>query len=957
MNFTQYHAKYLSHRITLSGHGEESFAKSLSAARVDMKPHQVEAALFALGSPLSNGVILADEVGLGKTIEASLVIAQRWAERRRRILLIVPASLRKQWSQELHEKFSLPSRILDAKTYRELVKAGEPQPFQTTHEIVISSYEFAAGRQPEVASVPWDVVIFDEAHKLRNVYKRTGALRAKALKEALASRFKVLLTATPLQNSLLELYGLVSVIEDDFFGDEATFRTMYAGARADRYAMGSLRQRLQPIYKRHLRRDVQEAGHVSFTKREAVTFDFEPRDDEAKLYEAVSDYLQRPETYGFGQNPNQLVIMQARKILGSSVAAIEQFLTNVIARLERQLPADISSVTDDENADDIQAEAREDAEDGEAEEESAGLEIDPEKLAAEIAELTAYRDLARQIGKNAKGEKLIERLPDVLEHVISLGGKRKAVIFTESVRTQNYLARLLSENGYGGQIVLMNGSNNDKESQALYRKWIAKHKDTSAASGSKTADMKQAIVDAFRSDDKTILIATESGAEGINLQFCSLLINFDLPWNPQRVEQRIGRCHRYGQKIDVTVVNMLNRKNRAEERVYELLSEKFHLFEGVFGASDDVLGTIESGFDFEKKVVEAVQRCRSVAEVEAAFAEIEAELDENIRADMAETRRKLFDTMDATVVSRLKMRDETVKATLDAFEHRLLTLARAELPGAEFHDGSRQRFDYDGKTYTTEWPLADEKGWVFFRIGDGTLAREIVVRAKDRDLPPAALTFDYKAYRAGGNARLSDVEQLQGKSGWLKVSLLNAETAEPDARRERLLVAGICDNGEVLDPELVDRLMLIPAAAKYELTAGIPSDKLEPLLAKHKAREMEKAQAENMAWLDEETDKLDAVAEDLEKALDLRLKEMKREIDAAKRAFRTDKTMTLEHKVTEQRRIKKLEDERRQLKLRMDAEIQRISDDKDEKLDRIAQALEITPTVTPVLTIRWEMTA
>ena len=118
--YSSYHAKYLAHRITLAGLGEDALAKSLSTARVDMKPHQVEAALFALQSPLSKGVILADEVGLGKTIEASLVIAQRWAERRRHILLVVPASLRKQWAQELHEKFSLPSRILDAKTHRDL---------------------------------------------------------------------------------------------------------------------------------------------------------------------------------------------------------------------------------------------------------------------------------------------------------------------------------------------------------------------------------------------------------------------------------------------------------------------------------------------------------------------------------------------------------------------------------------------------------------------------------------------------------------------------------------------------------------------------------------------------------------------------------------------------------------------------------------------------------------------
>ena len=871
MNFTEYHSKYLSHRITLAGLGEEAFAKSLSTARVDMKPHQVEAALFALESPLSKGVILADEVGLGKTIEASLVIAQRWAERRRRILLIVPASLRKQWAQELHEKFSLPSRILDSKTFKEFVKAGEGCPFMTNDEIVITSYEYAAGRQTEVIATPWDLVVFDEAHKLRNVHKKSGAVRAKALKEALGNRFKILLTATPLQNSLMELYGLVSVIDDAFFGDEATFRTMYAGTRSDRVALGSLRQRLQPIYKRHLRRDVQEAGHVSFTNREAVTFDFEPADQEAILYEAVSSYLQREDTYGFGLKPNQLVIMQARKILGSSVAAIEQFLTNVIARLEKQLPADLSTVIDDGDTEDIRAEAKEAEDEGDESDEDQEPEIDPEKLQAEIDELTGYRDLARTIGKNAKGEMLVARLPEVLDEIVAREGKRKAVIFTESVCTQRYLNRLLSENGYAGQIVLMNGSNNDPESRAIYQAWLAKHKDTSTVSGSKAADMKQAIVDAFRADDKTILIATESGAEGINLQFCSLLINFDLPWNPQRVEQRIGRCHCYGQKIDVTVVNMLNRKNRAEERVYELLRDKFHLFQGVFGASDDVLGTIESGFDFEKKVVEAVQRCRSVEQVDAAFKQIEDELEDSIKADMADARRKLFDTMDANVVARLKSRDDAIHATLTEFQKRLLTIVKAELSDARFHDGHPCRFDYNGDTYTTEWPLADEMGWHFFRLADGNLAREIVERGKQRELTPETLTFDYNAYRANGHARFADVEQLQGKSGWLKVSLFRAETANQDATRESLLVAGFCDNGEPLDADLVDRLMLVPASTNGSAPGDIPISKLAELEAGAKAREIEEAHAENMRWLDDETVKLDAAAEDLEKALDLPL--------------------------------------------------------------------------------------
>lgn len=954
--YSAHHAKYLAHRITLAGHGEDSFAKSFSTARVDMKPHQVEAALFALQSPLSKGVILADEVGLGKTIEASLVIAQRWAERRRHILLVVPASLRKQWSQELHEKFSLPSRILDAKTHQDLVKRGVARPFLTSDEVVITSYEFAARRSADITTVPWDLVVFDEAHRLRNVYKQTGSARAKQLKEALTRQFKILLTATPLQNSLMELYGLVGVIDDDFFGDEATFRTMYAGSRADRLSLGSLRQRLQPIYKRHLRRDVQEAGHVSFTKRIATTFDFEPGDQEASLYDAVSLYLQRPDTYGFGLNPNQLVIMQARKILGSSVAAIEQFLANVIARLEKSLPADLSAVNDDRDPDDIREEARESDAITDSDDAAEPPPIDPEKLKAEIAELAAYKQLAATIGKNAKGEKLVARLPEVLDKVVGLGGKRKAVIFTESVRTQNYLAHLLSENGYAGQIVLLNGSNSDKESGALYRDWLARHKgNAKAVSGSKSADMKQAIVDGFKSDGKTILIATESGAEGINLQFCSLLINFDLPWNPQRVEQRIGRCHRYGQRIDVTVVNMLNRKNRAEERVYELLDQKFKLFEGVFGVSDTVLGAIESGFEFERKVVEAVQRCRSDAQVEEAFKKIEQELEDSIKEDMADARKRLFDVMDRDVVARLRARDAAITGTLDAFKQRLLTIVKAELPDARFHDGYPERFDYQGETYTTEWPLADEMNWHFFRFADGALARTIVDRAKDRGLAPTKLSFAYEAYRVAGNARLSAIEGLIGKSGWLQVALLKAETAKPDANRERLLVAGFCDDGTSLDADLVDRLMMVPADVNGALTEPVPIEQLAKLEAKQKDATLAEAQAENMRWLDEETDKLDAAAEDLEKALETRLKEMKRDIDAAKRAFRAMTNVTLEQKVAEQRRIKRLEDERRQLKLSLDAEIQRISDDKDKQLDEIARLLAITPTVTPLMTIRWEM--
>ncbi|MCA0452145.1 MAG: DEAD/DEAH box helicase family protein, partial [Proteobacteria bacterium] len=326
MGFTHYHSQFLAQRVTLEGIDDDAFAKSLSTAKVQLNPHQVDAALFALAPPVPRGAILADEVGLGKTIEASLVIAQRWAEKKRRILLIVPASLRKQWTQELHEKFGMSCVILEAKSYLYLKNQGCARPFHIEGKIIVISYEFAARREEDLLAVDWDLVIFDEAHRLRNVYRKGASKRAKALQRALKDRFKILLTATPLQNSLMELYGLVSIIDGMIFGDEASFKINYGG-RADAASLAILRDRLQPVCIRHLRKDVQAAGHINYTKRISSTFTFEPHDEEVKLYNGLSAYLQRPDTIAFGAKPNQLITLVVRKILGSSTFAVADTLT------------------------------------------------------------------------------------------------------------------------------------------------------------------------------------------------------------------------------------------------------------------------------------------------------------------------------------------------------------------------------------------------------------------------------------------------------------------------------------------------------------------------------------------------------------------------------------------------------------------------------------------------------
>lgn len=948
-SFSAFHSKFLAHRLTPRGSDEVALAKTLNAARVDLNPHQVDAALFALEPPIPRGAVLADEVGLGKTIEAALVIAQKWAERKRKILLIVPASLRKQWSQELSEKFGLPSVILDSGAWKAALKGGTPHPLDIGDKIVITSYEFAAMKADAVRAVAWDLVVFDEAHRLRNVYRKGASQRAKALRDALKSRFKLLLTATPLQNSLMELFGLVSMIDEQVFGDEKSFRTNYAGRAPTPAALEMLRDRLKPICRRSLRKDVQEAGHIKYTRRIPSTIEFEPKPDEVSLYEDLSAFLARKDTVAFGGKPNQLIVLVVRKILGSSTFAVSETLRAIIERLESLQALLPENLSDLDTVDELVEEWADDNDVGDGDD---GEPIDPVKLAAEIVELKGYLVRAVGIRANAKGQQLVSVLGRLLDEAVGKGAKRKAVIFTESVRTQKYLAELLAEHGYAGEIALLNGSNADAESRQIFADWKQRHEGTDAVSRSKTADMKAAIVDAFR-EEKTILIATESGAEGINLQFCSLLINFDLPWNPQRVEQRIGRCHRYGQKIDVLVVNFLNLKNRAEARILQLLREKFRLFDGVFGTSDEVLGSIENGTDFERRIFEIFQTARTADEVDAAFDELTAELAPQIDQDMLDARGKLIGTFDQDVVGRLRTRKGDIEHVMDEFERRLLTLVRAELPEVEVvcNDNEPPRFVHEGATYTTAWPLADEKGWKFLRLAEGTLAQSLVDRARARDLEPAELAFDYSGYDQTGGA-LVDVRGLIGKSGWLRVSRLTLTTAEQEV--EHLLCAAATDDGEQVLPETVDRLFLVPGAAGARPSTPEPAEDLARHEASEKERRIQEANDANSEYLLAETDKLEAYASDLDQASKTEVTELEAQITEKKREMRS-MSLTVAEKIEAQRAIKKLEGKRDDLVADQFTRRREIRRQNDELLDRIQDSLQIEPKVEPLFTIRWSV--
>jgi len=954
---TKYQSRFFAWQLTRRAASDsmESFASTLVDAQVDLNPHQVDAALFACRNPLSRGVILADEVGLGKTIEAGLVIAQHWAERRRHILVVVPANLRKQWYQELLEKFALESSILEARSYNALRKSGQMAPFDCPEKIVICSYQFAKAKADDLRRINWDLVVFDEAHRLRNVYK-TGNVIARTLKDAVAhAAGKVLLTATPLQNSLLELYGLVSMIDERVFGDIDSFRQQF-GQISREQTFADLRSRLAPVCLRTLRRQVQP--YVAYTRRIPIVEEFTPSLDEIQLTGMVSEYLRRPELKALPTGQRQLISLVLWKLLASSTHAIAGALGVMADRLEKQLgalpPDDVSETL---NAD-YEA-LGETADEWEAEESADEAPAERSAIEREMLELRQFQALASGIRQNAKGVALIKALDKAFAELERLKASRKAIIFTESKRTQAYLLELLADTPYGPGVVLFNGTNSDEQAQKVYKDWLKKHAGTDRISGSRTADTRAALVEHFRECDNpagSILIATEAGAEGINLQFCSLVINYDLPWNPQRIEQRIGRCHRYGQKHDVVVVNFVDRSNEADKRVYELLAEKFHLFEGVFGASDEVLGAIGSGVDFEKRIAEIYKTCRSHEQIKASFEQLQLDLSGEINQAMVKTRQLLLENFDEEVQNKLRIRDADGKAARGRFETMLLDLTKAALQDeAEFDDAGFQLNTLPAPELAALVPLGRyelprRSGEAhLYRVGH-PLAEWIIARAKQGELPPARLRFDYDAY-ARQNGRLSTLENLRGQSGQLQVELLTVEAL--GRKEERLIVSAVDALDKPLPDDDGEKLLRLPAE---ELVMSIPSLPGKALLDEAEHRRsiaLGEIDQRNLGYFEAEVQKLDAWADDLKVGLENEVKEIDREIKEVRRTAAT--SLRLEEKVHWQRQQRELESKRNQLRRRIFDRQDEIDKQREQLIRELEDALVQENKSALCFAIEWEL--
>lgn len=611
----------------------ESPFKCLLNADIEPNPHQINAFCAAIQALKTGGIILADEVGLGKTIEAGLVLNYVIDSGAKKVLISLPATLRKQWEVELLEKFRRQAIILDRYTVEhDRVNIQRRLENQNELSIVIASYDYSSKLIKRFPQVKWDFLIIDEAHNLRNVFH--GTKRAKNLYDLTKGIPKILLTATPLQNSLTDLHGLVSFIDPRIFGSEKVFnRRFVEGGDYE-----ELKQELQPVLYRTLRRDVGK--YMSFSKRTCVTVDFHLSQDEKELYDATNAFLRRDTLYSIPTANRGLIILVIRKLLASSSFALVETFEVLEKRLEK-LYEGTKSAYAQEGFDlfwgFVEDEIDEDGFNEYDDEETA------EKKQAIQAELKIVRnilDLARSIKTNAKITALKDALTSAFSHQISEGLAEKAVVFTESKRTQKYIAAELRKSGYSEEdILLFNGDFDDAMTKEIYRAWQVKN--FGKTNYGKSVEYKHAIVDYFKSHAK-VLIVTDAGSEGLNLQFCNTIINYDLPWNPQKIEQRIGRCHRYGQTHDVVAINLLNTDNEADRRVYDILSKKFELFEGVFGASDVALGALESGVSFEKRILDIYQNCKNITEVRKAFAALNRQLDLKKNAHAAELRSILL---------------------------------------------------------------------------------------------------------------------------------------------------------------------------------------------------------------------------------------------------------------------------------------------------------------------------
>ena len=764
------------------------------AAKVDPNPHQIEAVIFALARLREGGCILADEVGLGKTIEAGLVIAQLKAEGARRVLLIAPKSLLGQWRQELFQLFGLEA------------KEGTLKPggldgvgvFLINRELAGSEN----GQRALQAAAPFELCVIDEAHEVfAGIYKRftqagdyhpasEHARTAGRVREALGPTPMLLLTATPIQNNLAELWGLVQYVDPlgMLLGDLPTFREVFCGADDRQIAPGQedeLRARLKQVLQRTLRRQAQTFLERPFVGREARLFEYAMSEEERALYDDVTAYLLEPDLLAFQGRHRQLLLIGFHRRMASSMRALQASLERIVARLEGrpEEPDDL------EDLEDLEDELPLPAERGEG-------------RTSELEKVRGFVERAKRLaGSDSKFTALLKALTFVSAQARAGQGSDRVVIFTESLVTQASLRERLIASGIvtDQEITLLSGNNDSPRAKAALERWRAETGSDPHPKGegvSAEIATRLALVHEFKTRSR-VFISTEAGAKGLNLQFCNTVVNYDLPWNPQRIEQRIGRCHRYGQQHDVTVINFLAKDNETQRLTFDILSQKLELFGTVLDASDQVLhraGTMPGevlvsaiGAEFEGELRRIYERARTVDEVHD---ELRA-----LRDRVADERRRFEETNARTASVLAERFDDEVQ--------KVFRRHQAQLPAAlkELDEELRRVVTADLDARGVKWKSQHTEAGTSIELegevhGPLHLSHPLVTGAvararEEREWPPVSV-------------KVPGAKKGPAK---LRVVKLGVDGFE---RTEQLIAVAVSAEGDVLDADELLGLTLTP---------------------------------------------------------------------------------------------------------------------------------------------------
>lgn len=734
---TQFHAYYAA-RILTCATEEDALASVFASSNIQVYPFQIAAASFALRSPYQKGVVLCDEAGMGKSHEAMLIMNQRWMEGSNRILLCIPnADLLVQWTDLLERYYSVPYVSMTSRSdWADHTDDEHLNGFEQ-EGIIITTYDFAAEHEAEASAVTWDLVVYEEANALSGVYREENR-QAKALWRIAGNAFKLLLTGTPIEKNIMDLYGLIWFIDPTILPDEQTFLARYL-RRPENYP--ELAERVGKYCFRTLRS--QAKGYAKVPERVLLTYEYTPSPEERHVYDLLYSYVTKAEKLAFPEMDPYDLALRLIGLQSSSTAAIKQTLAGIIARLGKM-----------ENADE------------------------------EIAQLRGILAACEAVAVDTKAMALLDVLRKGFAVLKKSGAKKKAVVFTESIETQKMLYPLVAKQY---RTVLYNGS------------------------------VDYTAIRAFK-DDAEVLITTDNGAKGFNLEEASLVIHYDLLYNTLKMEQRIDRCHRLGQQNDVLSVAFIDKESLADVRKLELVNKRMLVSDGVFGVSDDVIGGFTG--DLEGAFAVLAQQARSRTQIEADYRRMLAERETENRQIVATAEDMLFTTFTRELAQKVKLAPQYVEARAAEMNDALWEVAKWFFHRYnEEHEDCVYVIDEAARTITA---TAYEQLPTLFYYWDGRRNKcyqSQKVYGMSQDFKPRHGRITLSSIV--GRGILNELEcanegtmLVQGDAPACSVGLYHVELNAGDRRvSEQAVLIGQTDDGKLLSQEECRALLALPVVS------------------------------------------------------------------------------------------------------------------------------------------------